>query len=133
MSAALAATLPALTEEHFVQQILDLAQLYGWLAFRVEQSTRVAVRRSGVSVRVRNINRAGVGYPDITLVRAPRLIFAECKRNTGPHGGDSHSRLTREQEVWAHELRQVGLAAPNVEWHFWRPADLDDIARTLAR
>ncbi|MDP9265696.1 MAG: hypothetical protein M3O91_06215, partial [Chloroflexota bacterium] len=99
-----------ITEEAFAQQVLKLAQLYGWLAFRVENSSRIVARRSGARVRVRNVNRGGAGYPDLTLVRAPRLIFAELKRDVGPQGGTSHAELSADQLRWAEQLRLVSSA-----------------------
>jgi hypothetical protein len=53
----------------------------------------------------------GAGYPDLTLVRAPRLLFAELKSSTGT--------LTATRADWLDRLRLL----PNVEVYIWRPSD----------
>lgn len=59
------------------------------------------------------------GFPDLVLVRPPRLIFAELKaRNRHP---------TRRQEEWLADLRSV----PGIETYLWRPDDLGEIERLL--
>jgi len=51
-----------------------------------------------------------VGYPDLTLCRDGRLIFAELKAERG--------RLSDEQARWLQDL-----AATRAEVVVWRPSD----------
>jgi hypothetical protein len=95
---------PALTEKEFAQQVADLARILGWACYRVWLSVR-----------------SPAGFPDLTLVRPPRLIFAELKSEKG--------RLSPAQEAWLELLRQV----PGVEVHVWRPSDWPTILGVLSR
>ena len=91
-----------ITEKEFMSQIRDLAKIYHWKwyhPFLSKWSER--------------------GYPDITLIRPPRIIFAEIKRETG--------KLTASQQEWA-ELLQ---ACPGVEYYCWKPSDFDWVLALL--
>jgi hypothetical protein len=83
--------------------VCELAALGGWLCYHPWNS------RHSVS-----------GYPDLTLVRPPSVLFVELKRN-------ARSRLTREQRHWLGLLAQC----PGVEAHVWRPDDWPAIAARL--
>lgn len=132
-----------MSEEQFARQVIELATVYGWRVFRVENSTREITRRSGARVRVRNINATGVGYPDLTLVRAKdrRLLFVELKRDLGPRGGGIHSHVqpTDEQLAWMADLRaaatrrdQCGRADHAAfDVHLWRPSDFARVEEWL--
>lgn len=97
-----------MTEKAFMAQVIQLARLYGYLVYHTHDSRRSAA-----------------GFPDLTLARLEgeelRVIFAELKTDTGA--------LTREQQEWANVLMH---ARGGVEYHLWRPADLDAIVATLA-
>lgn len=78
--------------------------------------------------------RSTKGYPDLCLVRAPRVIFAELKR----HGGKpTEARLVRDkrgfprwiegQKEWLLELHNC----PGVETYVWWPEDIKDIMQIL--
>lgn len=60
------------------------------------------------------------GFPDLTLMRAPELVFAELKTETG--------RVRPEQVRWIEELTKCGLRA-----FVWRPSDFDRVVDVLAR
>jgi hypothetical protein len=59
------------------------------------------------------------GFPDLVLVRPPRLIIAELKRDDRD--------TTAEQEDWLSTLRLV----PGIEVYVWRPRDYDEVIRIL--
>lgn len=61
----------------------------------------------------------GPGYPDLTIV-GRRLVFAECKSETG--------ELSPFQSRWGRRLQAAGQA-----WYLWRPSDLisGDVTRVL--
>lgn len=51
------------------------------------------------------------GFPDLTMVRGPRLVFAELKSDRGI--------VSSEQAEWLAALRRVEV----VEVAVWRPED----------
>lgn len=91
-----------LTEREFQRQVLDLALILGWTVYHPALS-----------------KWSERGWPDLALVRPPRLLFAELKRETG--------KTTEHQDRW------LGLLAgvPGIEVHLWRPSDFDTIAAVL--
>lgn len=93
-----------MTERQWQQRITDLARLRGWRCFHPYDSRRSAP-----------------GFPDLTLVRGGRLIFAELKTDTG--------RLTVEQRGWIDALAAViGVTAV-----VWRPSDWPTVVQELTR
>ena len=97
-----AAYLDRLSERDFQRQVLDLARLHHWTVYHTFDS-----------------RRSTAGFPDLVLVRPPRLIFAEIKTQTG--------KVTPAQWDWLHSLQACGQYAA-----LWRPSDLRRIERTLA-
>jgi hypothetical protein len=93
-----------LTEKAFMQQVRELARLFGWLEFHPHDS-----------------RRSTPGYPDLFMVRPPRVLFAELKSDTG--------RVTPAQRAWLGALEQC----PGVEVYLWRPGDWDAIVERLQR
>jgi hypothetical protein len=59
------------------------------------------------------------GYPNLTLVKAPRVIFAECERDT--------PALIAPQRQWLDTLD----ACPGVERYIWHPGDMPAIREIL--
>jgi len=93
-----------ITEKAFQAQIVELAKLYNWLHYHIY-----------------NPRNSPAGWPDLTLVRPPSVIFAELKTDTG--------RVTPAQRTWLEALD----ACPGVECHLWRPGDWDAIVSRLKR
>ena len=104
-------TLPPLTEAHFMDQVTDLAALFGWdwAHFRPAQTLRGW--RTPVS------GPLGKGFPDLVLVRGSRLLFAELKRDG--------AKLTFDQ------ARIHALLLPAADCYVWRPQDWDFIETVL--
>jgi hypothetical protein len=93
----------AVTEAEFSANVLRLAKLKGWrLTYHTHRS-----------------DRSEPGFPDWVLVRPPRLLFLELKRERG--------KATPVQETWL-----AALAACGVEARLFRPSDWPQIERTLA-
>ena len=69
----------AITEKQFQQQIINLAQLFGWLTYHNPDS-----------------RRSTPGFPDLVLARNKTIIFAELKTTRG--------RTTKHQKRWAEHL-----------------------------
>lgn len=91
-----------ISERDWQRQVTDLAALLGWKVYHPWLSIR--------SER---------GFPDLTLVRPPRLVFAELKRDG--------ARPTAAQSEW---LDRLGRCT-GVESYLWRPSDLDAIVLVL--
>ena len=106
-----------LSEAAFLRQVIDLANVRGWRSAHFHDSRRQVTRR-GRTFFIGDA--AAAGFPDLNLVRAPRVVYAELKSRTG--------RLSLAQERWLEELR----GCPGVEVYVWRPADFHEIERALA-
>lgn len=91
-----------ITEKQFSQQVVDLARLLGWKVYRTWTSIH-----------------SPAGFPDLTMVRGDRLIFAELKSDTG--------KLSEKQADWIEALRETGKA----QVFLWRPEQLEEIAEVL--
>jgi hypothetical protein len=103
---------PDFTEAEFMRQVTDLATMLGWSWAHFRPA------RTSHGWRVPVSGPLGAGWPDLTLVRDDRLIFAELKR--------SSSHRPSPDQVFALEL--LGAAA---ETYVWRPSDIDEIALVL--
>lgn len=96
-----------MTEAHLQRTVTDMATRFGWMWYHTHDS-----------------RRSPGGFPDVTLVRAGRLVFAELKAEKG--------RLSAAQHVWARELNNVEENTDGVVQVFvWRPSDLPEIERIL--
>ena len=92
---------PKLTERQFMQQVVMYAYLMGWRCYHTHDS-----------------RRSEAGFPDLVLVRRPRVVFAELKSERG--------KLTLDQRVWLDALEGC-----TVERYVWRPSDWRAIERLL--
>lgn len=107
----------AMSEDQLLRAIIGhpprtkgLAQQLGWLGYHTHRS-----------------DRSPAGFPDLVLVRGPRLIFAELKRQA------RSAKPTPAQEEWLDRLGVVERAVADanatvasVEVYLWRPEDLLD-------
>ena len=91
------------TERQFQAAIIDLARWTGWRWYHTHDS-----------------RRSVAGFPDLTLVRDTRLMFAELKAERGKVSGD--------QQAWIDALRAAGA-----DVRVWRPGDWNEIEQTLRR
>lgn len=95
--------LAPVSERAFQQQVVDVARLLGYRVYH-----------PWISVH------SSAGFPDLVLVRPPRLVLAEVKTDRG--------RVTAAQQAWLDLLR----ACPGCETYVWRPSDdLAQIAEIL--
>ena len=88
-------------------------------ADHLEQVKAVAVTCGWLTYHTFNSRRSTAGFPDLVLVRPPRVIFAELKRENG--------RLTIPQKLWGDDLEQCS----GVDYYLWRPSDWDSILGVL--
>ena len=121
----------AMSEKQWQSQVIQAAKAHGWLYYHTYDS-----------------RRSKEGFPDLVLVRSPRLIFAELKTETG--------EVSAEQQVWLDELRksheitvgefsvacercgelhvgEIAAKADVAEVYVWRPSDWDEVEETLKR
>lgn len=96
---SLGATAP-LTEKQWQQRVVDFAKLKRWMVYHTFDSRHSAA-----------------GFPDLVLVRAPRIIFAELKTDRAA------SKLTDTQQKWIDELMDCRAASLHLDVYVWRPAD----------
>ncbi len=94
--------IPLITEKEFLGRVRDLAKICHWRFYHPFLS-----------------KWSECGYPDITLVRPPRIIYAEIKRENG--------ELSPSQVEWAELLK----ACPGVEYYCWKPSQWDEIVGVL--
>ena len=111
-----------ISEKQFEAQIKDLAKIYHWKYYHTWKSIH-----------------SPAGFPDIVMVKPPRLIFAELKSEKG--------KITPEQEEWLSLLRQCGsypsssliddkgltLVYQRLGVYLWRPSDFETIIEILKR
>jgi hypothetical protein len=89
-----AACAKAMSEDELLAQVRALATTLGWLGYHTHRS-----------------DRSDPGFPDLTLVKAGRLVFAELKTQKG--------KATLAQTEWLCALKQ---SAADV--YLWRPEHL---------
>ena len=89
-------------ERDFRQLVVDYARTVGWKVYFTWNS-----------------QHSPAGYPDLTMVRGTRLVFAELKREG--------AQPTAAQRDWLAALRGV----PGAEVFVWRPADFDGEVRRV--
>lgn len=101
------------TEAEFLEQVIDLAHVYGY---------RVAHFRPAWSGRGYRtpVQGDGAGFPDLVLVGRGRVVIAELKRQAA-------ADPVNEQAAWLDAFRACGLPT-----YVWRPSDLELIAEVLA-
>ena len=106
-----------MSERLFQQQVIDLANLYGWVVHHVPPM-RYNTRNSLGN----NWGTGGLaGMPDLTLIslKEKGVIYAELKTNSG--------------KVAPHQVKVLSLLHRNgAEVYVWRPKDLEDIAKRLS-
>ena len=93
--------LPYLKEKDFQAQVVELARAMGWLVYHPYDS-----------------RLSQEGYPDLTMVRNGRVIWAELKSQDGT--------VTGVQRRWLKVL-------PKGQAFLWKPSDWDAIVETLRK
>lgn len=101
------------SESAWQTTVIEAAHAQGWI---VAHFRPARTQSGGWSTPVQ---ADGAGFPDLVLVRAPRIIFAELKSQAG--------RVAPRQEWWLNALR----ACPGAEVKVWRPGDWDEVSAAL--
>jgi VRR-NUC domain-containing protein len=90
-------------ERELQDAVVDMATLLGW---------RVAHQRPGRTVNGwRTPIQGHAGFPDLVLLRPPRLMFVELKGTRG--------KVDPQQALWLNGLAHV----PHVQQFVWTPKD----------
>jgi hypothetical protein len=105
-------TRPELSEADWQIQVIELAQLYRW---RIHHCRPAQNSRGQYSTPI----QGDPGFPDLVLARGGRVLFIECKTNSGV--------LTGDQQAWRDHLLGGGA-----EWFCWRPRHWPEVQETLA-
>ncbi len=90
------------SEKEFQQAVLEYAKLCGWMCYHTWSSIH-----------------SPAGFPDLVLVRPPRVVFAELKVGK--------REPTPAQREWLILL----ASCAGVEAYLWRPDNWDEIAEIL--
>ena len=91
-----------IAEVDFMATVVEAARLLGWYCYHPHRS-----------------QHSEEGFPDLVIVKPPRLVFAELKAGS--------NRPTPAQRAW---LEALG-GCPGVQACVWTPADWDAIERVL--
>ena len=91
-----------MTEKELKSAVIKAAKAAGWRWYHVSDSRRTTR-----------------GFPDLVLLRPPRLLFIELKSEKG--------KLRPEQHAWIGELNDCGIEAYVV-----RPSNLELLLEGLA-
>jgi hypothetical protein len=89
-------------ERDFLQTVRDYVRLKGWADYHTWHSIH-----------------SPAGFPDLVLVRPPRVVFVELKVG--------RRQPTPAQQHWLNLLKQC----PGVEVYVWYPEDWDAIEELL--
>ena len=89
------------TEKQFMSQVIRAAKVLGWAHYHTHNS-----------------QKSEAGFPDLVLVKRPRVLFVELKAE--------RTKLTSAQRAWIDELRACGQEA-----YIWRPQHWPNIEKLL--
>ena len=90
-------------ESVLLRKVIWMANVWGWISYHTHDSRHSAA-----------------GFPDLVLVKPPRVLFVELKSESG--------RVSADQMLWLAALAKC----PGVETMVWRPSDFDDIGLVLS-
>jgi len=94
-----------MSERTFQNRVVRYAEQHEWLAYHAPDN----VARQRVTP----------GFPDLVLIRPPRVVFAELK--------DDDGRVSAAQRMWARLL----LDCPGVEYYLWYAHDWESAKLVL--
>lgn len=94
--------LRSITEADWQRTVAGVAELHGWWWYHNPDS-----------------RRSNAGWPDLALLRPPRLLFVELKREVG--------RVSKTQ-AWMMTMLSL---VPGVECYVWRPSDEPTVKEIL--
>ncbi len=113
------ARLPAVLERDFQDQVIELAQRTGWRVAHFRPA-RAKDPKTGEETWRTAVQGDGKGFPDLVMLRGPRLLVVELKTDTG--------KVSVDQAAWLHAFGDA-----DVTTRVWRPSDWPAIEAALAR
>lgn len=102
-----------ITEREWQSRVTELASLLGWRWAHFRPAKTAKGWRTAME--------GSAGFPDLVLVRVPRLVFAELKAQ--------RNNPTVDQVAWLDAFGQVA----GVETYVWHPRDWDAVIDCLTR
>jgi len=102
-------------EKDLLRSVIERARFHGWHIYHPLPAV------VGKNQRTMTAQLGHSGFPDLVLLRPPRLIFAELKV------GRNHP--TVNQREWIDGLERV----PEVEMYVWRDRDWPDLIMATLR
>lgn len=138
-----------LTEAAWQIQVVGAARMYGWRTYHAPDGGGAPAGRGGRRVTLGQLPE-GRGFPDLVLLRGPRIVVAELKTVKGRLGPGQQEWLdlfaevgaTIDQLIHDHQsngrVRLAGAAQgtsgyPSVESYLWRPGDWEQVQSVLGR
>src|SRR5688572_3781918 len=100
----------AMSEDKLKARVLYRCRRDGWMVMHIPRGG-AGRNAQGTGVQWRSSGGSGKGFPDLTLLRPPDLVFVELKKELS-HPDD-------DQREWLDALAEAGQ-----EVHVWRPSDL---------
>lgn len=104
----------AMTEKTFQAQVMQLARLNGWKAYHAPPNVIVCP-----TCKRKVYQQMEPGLPDCIFIKAPRVIWAELKREKG-------GKFSADQQ-----FTLAALEAAGQEVYRWRPSDWAQIVAVL--
>lgn len=101
-----------MTEREFQTQVIQLARLCGW---RVAHFRPARMKDGSWRTAVQG---DGAGFPDLVLVRGPKVLWVELKAENGG--------LTERQCEWRRVLLKAGQ-----DYRLWVPSKWPEVEATL--
>jgi hypothetical protein len=112
-----------MSEADLQTMVIKVAKVYDW---KVSHFRGVRVQRANGGFYYQTpVQADGAGFPDLVLVRPPRLIFMELKSEKG--------KLSDAQQIWIDLLKKCyfkGIVSP-VEVYVFKPSQWDEIEIVL--
>lgn len=101
------------TEAQFQKTVIEYARTCGWRVahFRTAQTSKGAW--------VTPVAADGAGFPDLCMIRADRIVFAELKRR-------GVRKVRPDQALWHAAINHTAA-----EMYVWNPLDWDQIQTVL--
>jgi VRR-NUC domain len=108
------------SEDNFRGTVVEAARRSGWSVFTIPDWMYRAAFRAWKQTGDRwGREWPDRGFPDLVLLRVPRLVFVELKGSGG--------RLSENQKEWIEGLRECGQ-----DVRVWWPKDWDEIEELLS-
>ena len=107
-------------ERDFQLELIRLARLFNWQVFYIPDWFYRLAMASLQRARRADRDWPDKGFPDLVLLKPPRLIFVECKAG--------RAKPSEDQLIWHAKLREAGQTV-----YVWNEQDMDTAISVLTR